>query len=511
MPQDYAELKASATQALRTHGLVRTGFRTYDLDQLTNPGGVVSVRRDARLNTLPQLLQIMRKAGVRPWLQIEFHLSPREWLGFVEYMAAPYDPKIDTPSAKPWAYKRFMQGQAKPWVDEFDRIYFELGNETWNGLFAPWVFDGMPDAVTRKAYSSGENYGLFQEYVIAVLKSSRYWGAAGLDKKFAFVLGGWAGQDYGRDAAAVSPSSAYLTTAAYNGGWDEGEGPPQLNPAGLFSVLAQVTQAAIPGADAQAAQIAELKTKLPLNVRMGTYEGGPGYALNGLNNETVTPAQQRQQEQVMKSLAAGTATLDSFLARAYRGFGIQNFFMFQHGTNWSSHAKWYHGGQAYPAWKTIALFNNEAAGEMLRTEAVNVPGAALQSFKRRQAVAEAPMAAVYATRKGDRVSVILVSRKVPDYPNAGDDGYTPVTLELPFGEAKSITLFRMSGEPRANNLLTDNVRIEKISIPASRAATDFALTADTGADGRGLPPASTFMYVFDGVGRAVTAAAQPAR
>ncbi|MDB5809261.1 MAG: glycosyl hydrolase, family 52 [Betaproteobacteria bacterium] len=509
--QEYAVLKSSAIQTLRTHGLIKTSFRTYDLTQLTNSGGVMSVRREARLNTLPQTLKIMRKAGALPWLQVEFHLSPREWLGLVEYMAAPYDPRVDNPSSKPWAYKRYAQGQTKPWVEEFDRIYFELGNETWNGLFAPWVFDGMSDAVTHRAWGSGELYGLFQEHVIAVLKSSPYWRSAGLDKKFVFMLGGWAGQDYGRDATAVSPSSTYLTTAAYNGGWDEGEGPPQLNAAGLFNVLAQVNQAAIPGADAQQKQIAELKAKVTTRIRLGTYEGGPGYALNGLNHERVTPEQQRQQEQVMKSLAAGTATLDSFLARAYRGYDIQNFFMLQPGGYWSSHAKWYRGGQAYPAWKAIALFNNEATGDMLRTEAASVPAAALPSLERRQAVAEAPLAAAYATRKGDRVSVIVVSRKVPDYPVAGDDGYTPVTISLPFNNAQAVTLFRMTGDPRANNLLTDNVRFEKVAIPASRAGANFTLNAETGADSRGLPPASTFVYVFDGVGRAVATAARPGR
>ena len=203
LPREYKDLKSSGIQALRTHGFIKTGFRTYDMAQLTNSAGVMSVRRTSRLNTLPQMLKIMRKAGVRPWLQLEFHMSPREWLAFVEYMAAPYDPKTDTPAAKPWAYKRFTQGHARPWVDDFDRIYFELGNETWNGLFYPWIFDGMTDAVSRKDYTGGQVYGLFQEYVIAVLRGSPYWRAAALDRKFVFVLGGWSGA--GSTAAMPQP------------------------------------------------------------------------------------------------------------------------------------------------------------------------------------------------------------------------------------------------------------------------------------------------------------------
>lgn len=101
---------------------------------------------------------------------------------------------------------------------------------------------------------------------------------------------------------------------------------------------------------------------------MGTYEAGPGYSLNGLNGALVTHEQSQTQEQVMKSLAAGTATLDAFLARAYRGFATQNYFTMGEGTLWTSHAKWYRGGQAYPAWELISLFNREGGREILRTE-----------------------------------------------------------------------------------------------------------------------------------------------
>lgn len=498
LPRELARIESSGVSALRTHGLIKTGAYTYDMEQLTNSGGVIN--GTLKLNTLPQTLKMMRKAGVRPWLQIEFHMSPREWLGFIEYMAAPYDPKVDIPARKPWAYKRYLQGQIKPWADEFDRIYFELSNETWNGLFAPWTFNAMTDAVTKKRYSPGQVYGLFQEYVRSVMRSSPYWRAANLDRKFVFMLGGWAANiSYSIDAASASPSSNYLNIATYNGGWDEAEGPPKPDAAGLFSTLADVNQSAIPMADLYAKKLLDLKANGSSHLQLGTYEAGPGYALNGLNNAHVTKEQARAQEQVMKSLAAGTATLDSFLARAYRGFAVQNFFVIGSGDRWASHAKWYNGGQAYPSWKLLALFNNEASGEMLRTETLSVPKAELKAFSRRRAVQDASMAAIYATRKNGRYSLFVISRKVPNYPVKGDDGYTPVTVELPFSDAKSITLYRMTGAPDSNNLLSDNVKIEKREIPSSSLGRHFRLNAETGADERGLPPASTFLYVFKGV------------
>ncbi|MBU0500870.1 MAG: hypothetical protein KJ558_14410 [Gammaproteobacteria bacterium] len=491
-PRDYERLREAGIGALRTHGLIKTGVRSYDLAQLTNPGGVIT--GSDKLNTLPQSLAIIRKSGVRPWLQIEPHLSPEEWLGLMEYLAAPFDPAKDDPAAKPWAYKRYRQGQQRPWLDEFDRVYFELGNETWNGLFRPWTFEDMTDAATGEHYSGGRVYGLFQEHVISILRSSPYWQPAGLDRKVDFILGGWADQEYGKDAASASPSSRFLTIGAYIGGWDEAEGPPDLSDRSFFSVLNQVSQSAIPNAERHAAEVRGIGRE---GLGVGTYEAGPGYALSGLNNATVSEKQAEEQEQVMKSLAAGTATLDTFLARARLGFRLQNFFTFGEGSYWRSHAKWYRGGQAYPSWKLLGLFNTQATGDLLRVETLSVPTTDLAGFDRRKAVTGAPLVAAYATRRGDRFNLFLLSRRLPNYPVKGDAGYSPLTLELPFASARSLTLYRMQGDPRANNTQADRVGIEKLELPPPTSLGEFKLGKATGADERGLPPAATYLYVFE--------------
>ena len=489
-PKDYQRLREAGIGALRTHATIKTGVRSYDIAQLTNPGGVIT--GTDKLNTLPQSLAVIRKAGVRPWLQIEPHMSPEEWLALVEYLAAPYDPAKDDPAAKPWAHKRYLQGQQKPWVEAFDKIYFELGNETWNSLFRPWTFEDMTDAATGERYTGGRVYGLFQEYVIAILRGSPYWKSAGLEEKIDFVLGGWAAQEYGKDAASASPSSRLMTIAAYNGGWDEAEGPPDLSDRSFFNVLNQVSQSAIPNAERHAAEVRGA-------LGIGTYEAGPGYALNGLNGAQVTERQAEEQEQVMKSLAAGTATLDAFLARAGLGFRLQNFFTFGEGSTWRSHAKWYRGGQAYPAWKLLGLFNTQATGDMLRVETLSVPTANLTGFDQRKSVANAPLVAAYATRQGDRFNLFLLSRKLPNFPAKGDEGYTPLTLELPFASARSLRLYRMQGDPKANNAQADSVLIEKTDLPPPPNLAEFKLNKAAGADERGLPPAATYLYVFEGV------------
>lgn len=497
LPEDIVNLEKSNIHSLRTHGLIKTGFSTYDMQQITNSAGLIN--GTSKLNTLPQQLKLAKRVRTNPWIQLEYHMSPQEWLGLIEYLAAPYDQQSDTSTNKPWAYKRFKQGQEAPWLSEFDTVYFEFSNETWNPLFSPWTFKSMTDSKTGEKYNNGEVYGKMQELIISIFKSSPYWND-GLNDKIKFVIGGWGARPYyGINAISNSPSSNLLTVAAYNGGWDENEGPPRLNKASFFNVLAHVNQSAIPGAIKYAHKIQDLNTNQNRNVRMGTYEAGPGYALNGLNNARIKPKQKKEQEMVMKSLAAGIATLDSFLAKSYKGYSIQNFFTFNHGQHWSSHAKWYDGGQAYPSWKTISLFNNEGTGDMLRVITEKVPRIDLKKYKRRKAVSQAPMVATYATRNNDRFNVFVISRMMPNYPDINNDGYVKTSLNLPFSKSKKVTLYKMTGNPEDNNLKADNVKIKKEIINVTSDISHFKINKSTGADKRGLPPSSLFLYVFEGI------------
>ncbi len=486
--ESIAKLKSSGMSALRTHGLIATKKTSYDLEQLTNPSGITSSKRIR--STLPGSLKLAQSIGMQPWLQIEPHLSPKEWLGFVEYLAASYDPKIDTPSTKPWAWKRTKQGQQEPWVSAFANIYLEIGNETWNRIFRPWIFTPMTDAATGKEYSAGTVYGLYQEYILSTMRSSPYWNT--LEPKLKTVIGGWANINaYGRDAAHASPSSDYLTIAAYNGGWDEDEGPVRPTPASFFSVLNQVTQSAKPTALKIKNDAHEVQKNRDRPLAIGTYEAGPGYAKNGLNRAKITEEQTAEQETVMKSLAAGTATLDAFLMRASEGFTLQNYFTFGSGRYWTSHARPEKGGQAYPAWDLLSLFNHKGTGDLLRVETIQVPTASLKAFGRRKAVKDAPLVAVYATQKQDRLTLILISRRVPNYPNNGDDGSTSVTVELPIAHAKQITKYSLTGTYASHNVSSKQVRIIPKVVSGQLTLPAFTIPE--------LPPGQTVMYVFDGI------------
>ncbi len=485
LPEDIARLKASGMGALRTHAFVKTGFATYDLQEITNPGGVSNT---AGGNTLEQTLTETARVGMNPWLQIEPHLSRAEWLGLAEYLAAPYDPAQDDTSSRPWAAKRFSQGH-DPWVDQFDQILLEIGNETWNRLFAPWTFPPMTDAATGKRYSAGTVYGLYQEYVLSILRDSPHWPK--LAPKLQPVIGGWSGFAYGFDASRASPSTPFMTHAAYNGGWDENEGPVRLDDVGLSSVLTHVLQTGIIRAEQHREAAARIGRERGKHLFAGTYEAGPGYVMNGLNRAKVTPEQAAEQEAAMKSVSAGTATLDAFLMRAAQGQTLQNFFTYGSGERWTSHAHWYHGGQTYPSWDLLAFFNNEALGDMLEVNTLRVPTIDLPESRRRKAVSDGPLVAAYATRRDRRLVLFLISRRVPGYPYMDSDGGTPVIVDLPITSAKSVTRITQTGDWKSSNVGSQESRLVSESIPVPQNLSRLSLPS--------LPPGKAIIYVFDSV------------
>lgn len=504
-PHHYAQLKDSGMGFFRTHGPIKTGMQTYSMRQyLGAPGEAEGV---ALGNTLPQALRMCERAGIAPWLQIEFHMTPSEWLAFAEYMAATYDPASDSPATKPYAALRHSQGRHAPWTDAFPQIYFELANETWNGLFAPWVFDNMPDGADGKMWKRGEVYAMFHDHVADILRSSPHWQPK-LEETFVHILGGWATtlngssmtSGYTQEIANASRSGEFITIAAYNGGWDEAEGTPKLDPASYFNVLSAVNQTAIPRA-IEFRKLQQHHSAQGRDFAIGTYEAGPGYALNGLNNDRVSREEAATQELVMKSKRAGTATLDTFLAQASHNYDTMNFFTFAEGDLWKSHAHARRGGHPHASFLPLQVFNREATGTLLTVETLSVPSVDTVAFKRRQAIPAAPLATVYATRNGDRVNVVCLSRKVAGYPDAGHDGFTPFELRLPFTKAKSITLHRLTGSPEDHNIHSENVKSETLPIDPATLGSDgvFRIQPATGGDKRGLPPSEFFLYVFEGI------------
>lgn len=500
-------MRESGARFMRTHELIRTKLG-LTLNEVTLPAGGAAISFTgyrSKPTTFHTLLDSIKHCGRSPRLQVEMCLSDEEWLGLAEWLFAPYDPaKGDTPAKKPWAYRRWSLGQQKPWIEEFPEFALEISNETWNQTYAPYDWDWgahvLVDGANGQAYSYGATYGLFQQYVIERLKSSPYWNDK-IARKMSFPITGWTvAPSFGAEAARYSPDSKVVDYANYLGARGLGD-PKTMTDFKRFYMM----QWALSGVEGQVKKCMEFEKALRadgIEVESGIYEYGVLYT-------APAPAEITEAEnQFGRATTAAVAALDATLKAVSLGFQSLHYFTFapQIGA-WGSHTEERFGGHAYPFFKALTLYNRYGTGQLLGVELKQTPRWDFPAYKtldnttevKRDALPQAPLVSVYASAAGDRVSVFLISRKLDDFPITGDDGFTPATIQLPFAQAKKITLHKLVGDPRVDDRFTENTKVETVNIPATGFRGVLPINEQTGADARGLPPASIFCYVFEGV------------
>lgn len=475
-----------------------------NVDWSTSVGGTMDM-------TLPMGLMFDLRTGdtpatrMRPWLVLQHILhTEQDWRNLIEYLAAPYDPKKDTPETKPWAHRRFQQrGVATPWVDEFPEIVIEFGNETWhNGVFADWIGFSLHSMV----HQGGVEYGLFTRYLIEEMKKSPYWTSCDLDRKIRFDLGGnydcRIGRDgsvhgYGEDAIQANPHAGLLGHANYVGPkWETGDYTERRFDdngvqACLLSFLTGVERS-----EENMGRARELLITRRPQYDIAAYEGGPGgYALPGhaVGNRGATEEQTEINEQYGKSLAQAVGALDCWLGSYAFGWTYQCYLGYGQGTHWKSHTIFADGFRPHVAWQALALRNREARGDLMRVDA----GAGPAMVKGTNSY---PLIGVYALRDGTRWSVFVLSRAL-DGEHDGRDfgtGIIPVTLHLPFKRAGTIALHTLAGNPRVSNREAMNVKPGSSAVPAE-AVHDGVLEINQASGGvqGGMPPGSIYLYVFN--------------
>jgi hypothetical protein len=456
------------------------------LEDWTNPEPVIQLHWDANNGRrtpddpykLPMALSMCRDAGADPWLIVGSFFTEQEWPQLIEYLAAPYDPLVDTPATKPYAFKRYSQGQHAPWTDVFQNIIIEYGNELWNGAYQ-WNF------------GSGNTAGQFSEHFFQAAKASPYYAAVASKLKFTvdgWILGTDAVNGYGHAAARVAPSAAYSDLAFYIGGWEAGiaVGGNTVNDVGfqdymLFSPTYLRNYIDLNATSRDANNTAGFPYKLSV------YEAGPGYA----NPSPGTPFEPIS-ETYGKSLDAGVATLDTFLYNSLRGIDPQAYFSFAPGYNWSSHSTISTGYNPHTSWLALRMRNRHAAGSItgLATHSVPTIDVAARTNSGGAVVSPAapntPLLAVYPFRDGANWRVFVLSRKLT--------GDTPVTLRLPFTSISGGTIYKLTGDPRLNNSTALNV-----------SETQEPLTGFAQNHTFNMPPGSIYVLEYLGTNTAVPA------
>jgi len=383
---------------------------------------------------LHRQLELCEAVGADPWIITSTMFSLAEQKNLIEYLAGP--------AASPYGAKRAAWGRRAPWTDAFATINIELGNETWNGMFAPQGFSGNP-----------EIYGALAELVFSTMKSSPHFRP----KKFRFVVNGWAAQterqwSYGARALEACPSADAVDIAYYTGGWDAvGLIQAEDEDAGWMNVLTFYHRMLRPRAlafDRVTQEIARERGRPAISM---VYEAGPGYTLPAPGKFN------RKEQEEGKSLAQAINSCDSFMANLRAGYGEQSFFLFRNAHYWSSHNR---AWGEHIAWKALKMRNTLLEGDLVtageremifidlpeaKADIVNQSNSADVRRTTFPAEPNVPLVQCYPFKKGGRWSFMLLSRRLR--------GETPVTLELPYEPKPEVRVYTLAADsPAAHNI-----------------------------------------------------------
>ncbi|PTY06471.1 hypothetical protein DB346_00880 [Verrucomicrobia bacterium LW23] len=480
-----------------------------------SPNARTTVNDTNKGRTLPIVLSFDLATGTSPETRMVPHIviqhmthDEQDWLHFVEYMAAPYDPAKDSPATKPWAYKRYQQrGTGTPWTDEFREIIVEFGNETWhNSKMRDWIGFAQYGAI----HQGGAEYGLFSQYLINNIHQSPYWASQKLAGKMHFCLGGnYSGEvngdtirGYAELAIARCPGAQYIGHANYFGPkWEMNQKPLEsFTDEGLFSMIMNYYTELKPRQDKMFDAQQKL-AKRGIHYDIIAYEGGPsGYSIDreSRNNTALVEAA----ENYGKSMGSAVCCIDTWFGSAMQGWTYQDFFSWMQGRYWSSHTMMFDGYRAHIPWLAMKLRNTYASGNLMRVTETSAPTIAGPAG-RGGAGAALPLTGAYAMHDPalKRWSVFVVNRKINATIHGTDmgDGYAAVTLQLPFTAAERISLHKLSADPRTTNRESDKVKIESKDLDAKALGSDGKLIINTATGGgeKGLPPGSIYVYVFE--------------
>jgi hypothetical protein len=477
---------------LSNYGSSTFDINTGDMDGFHGATIAQAMRWSYETGSTPQ-------TRVIPWINFSEEYTEYEIEALVEYLGVPYDPGVDTSETKPFAYMRYKQRDENgtPWTDEFREIILEYGNETWhNGSFGGWHGFGEPGVIK----SGGLEYGLFAKYMFeTIVASQSYWSDNNLGEKIKFAVGGSYDTEnfensYGELAAQQTPLISYVAHANYVGPkWETGDSAQEeFSAHGLQeNIMGLVTNNTVGD---MLEGFADARDALGNTFDLLIYEGGPGGYSPGVTDQVT--------ENYGKSLAMGVASLDTWLFSSQKGFLHQNFWRYKSGTGWSSHTIPEEGGfQPHTGWLALEMRNRYAEGDSMVASSLDTTPTYLRNGEL------LPLVNSYALYDDDtgNVSVFVLSRKIPGRHSQTDfgDGYTPVTLNLPFSQTPEwITLHKLSApdgspiDPSANNRNDQQIDVVRKVISPYYYDAEFSVDEYTGGTQNGMPPGTVYMYTF---------------
>lgn len=385
-----------------------------------------------------------------PWITVGSSNTPAEWYDLISYIAAPAD--FDEHSAR-----RARHGHEAPWIDAFDTVYLEIGNEWWNAIFRPYYV------------WSPQKYAELSSLIIEKVRSHPHFD----DEKIQIVAGGWAvnahhwngivdAETKGHDIVSLAP---YLVHEMEHGG------APEITWGTLFAGVDGYRQG---GGASTLKDFAENNSE----TRLAVYELNTHIAHGGLND--------REAGVITASAAAGVGVLNQALdlMATMKTDPINYFVLLQRAYNnrpglWGTLTRDYDGAlRPRPTWQGLRLANLHAIeGDMVAVQVTGGPTWRQAENGSVPAQSAVPAVNAYAFRASDtQINLVLINRHWADT--------LTVALELPFRPATEATWARLGGgDPAANNEESLEVTLEEGTATISPDAPQLE-----------LPPVSATVY-----------------
>ena len=402
------------------------------------------------------------------WFQLPGWWLPEHAAQMMEYFHTPYDPGTDTPAAKPFAYKRFANGRAAPWTDDFD-LEVEDSNERWNDLDGFWYQFGVGGLGREASAAAVVNAKM------DAIKAIPDWST--LEPKFHLAVGGRFGSGWAETVSPLVEDAHWITYNIYGGDpWED-------NPGGTGQFFAYTDEYAANGLlldetkfragwESAVAWVSAANAGRPADkqIEIAAYEMNWTNAI--LPSSADDPNVVADQELGWKSMAIQTAVVQEFLlANAVGRYRTTNFFAPTHsgGANWEAWQTDAKGGATYAAFQALGLINREMypgyiaemkSPIMTGVSARDPSGVLLNGLPTICALA-------FWDAQGNPVGAYIGSRRIPGQgvDAGGGDGISAVRIKAP-GGAASYNRWTMTGQYNAANNTVET-------------ANDFVIQQDT--------------------------------
>jgi hypothetical protein len=404
---------------------------------------------------LDEWMGLSLEVGAQPWVTVGSANTPDDWHNLISYLCSPA-------GHDEYSQRRAAHGFEQPWVERFDKVYLEIGNEWWNPVFRPYYV--MPP----------QKYGELCRTILKAVRAHPHFDASRIE----LVIGGWAinGHHWNGESDKISEGHTMLSVAPY-----------LLHELSDYVSTERRYQALFADVEAYAldggtSTLADLKAN-GKGTRVAVYE------LNTHITGGGAPASIASE--ICPSAGAGVAVLDQAMAlmRDMGASPINYFTTFQRHHDgrlglWGSMVRTPDGSlRARPVWEGLRLANTSLiAGDMV---AVSVEGSPTWDQPENGSVPElddVPFLHAYAfmdeSAGTTSANVLVINRHTTRS--------LPLTIELPFSSASSVTSLKLAGDtPESNNEDEEKVTIVQTVIEDYKPGQSLK-----------APPASATVYRF---------------